>query len=478
MRLDSSRRLPAPAASRFVWAAFAVGLALSLGMVARSQVGGDQLNLLARGWLFAVDGKLVSYGNPTSTGAKAPGGMTSLLVGLPLLLWRDHRAPTLVVWASHALAFLLLDGALKRILTPRERVLFAALYWLNPWRVYFSAFLWNPNYLFLCGAVHLATALAQRRQARFGPSLLHGAMLAFAFQVHASVLLLALASLLLWWRGYFNLHWPAAALGAAVLSLPLVPWLLELSRHPAIATGPGKGFLGRGLLYVFPLVRGLLYWLRYSSLSLPEKMTAFDFTDVLGPGVLPRLGRVVTALSELLALTVVLPLLANVWLARRDRPLLRRRLPETATDRTWLHGYVLGCFVAALITFALSPTTIMMWQGVALFHAAVLPLVLWAGVLGRSRLAPWVARGTRIYVAAELALIVLTGLGATHYRCAGHGDGSDSFYFPQRYDHPMYHQLHVQQTCPYPLNDPQGWWPDVLPKPGESPREGGGRPRG
>ena len=101
-----------------VWTLFAVGLAIALLMLARSQVGGDQLNLLARGWLLAAKGHWISYGNPMSTGGKAPGGITSLLVGLPLLLWRDHRAASALVLLFHVLAYWLLDGTLKRILSP------------------------------------------------------------------------------------------------------------------------------------------------------------------------------------------------------------------------------------------------------------------------------------------------------------------------------------------------------------------------
>ncbi len=127
-------------------------------MVARSQVGGDQLNLLARGWLLAVRSRMVWFGNPLSTGGNAPGGVTSLLVGLPLLLWRDHRAATAAVALCHLAAFLVLDRTLARIVSPWERLLFLVLYWLSPWQLYFGTFLWNPNYLFLGGAVHLATA--------------------------------------------------------------------------------------------------------------------------------------------------------------------------------------------------------------------------------------------------------------------------------------------------------------------------------
>ncbi|HYN23274.1 MAG TPA: hypothetical protein VE078_20105, partial [Thermoanaerobaculia bacterium] len=224
------------AASRLTWSLFAVGLLISLGMVARSQVGGDQLNLLGRGWLLAEEGKWISYGNPMSTGGKAPGGITSLLVGLPLLVWRDHRAPTLVILLCHVLAFLLLDRTLRRIFSPRERVLFAILYWLNPWRMYFSAFLWNPNYLFLFGALHLWACLAQRERARFGPSFLLGAGMVLAFQIHASFLLLAVATVLLWWRGYFKPQWIGGFLGAGLAALPLIPWMRDLLSQPAILT--------------------------------------------------------------------------------------------------------------------------------------------------------------------------------------------------------------------------------------------------
>jgi hypothetical protein len=55
-------------------------------MVFRSQVEGDTLNMLARGWRFAFAGEWLQYGLPTSAGGKSPGGLLSLLVGLPLLV--------------------------------------------------------------------------------------------------------------------------------------------------------------------------------------------------------------------------------------------------------------------------------------------------------------------------------------------------------------------------------------------------------
>jgi hypothetical protein len=453
-------RLDPASASRRVWALFAVGLALSAWMVARGQIGGDQLNLLARGWLLVAEGRFIPHGNPLSSGGNAPGGITTLLVGLPLFLWRDYRAPVLLIFACHLGAWLLLDRTLRTILAPRERVLLAVFYWLNPWRLYFSGFLWNPNYLFLFGALHLAATWAQRERARFGASFVLAAGLMLALQIHPSALLLLVASGLLWWRGYFRPHWLAGIAGALVGAVPLVPWFLAAASNPAL-TDAGKGFLGRGLVYVFPFLRGVLYWLRYGSISMSGKAVRFDFSEVLGrpdgwlgPGLQGFANTV-------LALSVMVPLLANLWLWRRGRRRLGR-LPAAASGRSWLLGYVRWCFVAALVVFALSPTTLMMWQGLVLLHAAVLAPVLFLGALARTRRGPIVRAGLPAWTAAALILALAMVLGSPHYRCGGRSQ----LLLPLRSHSPMFHDLGIQRDCPLQLDQPGGWWPDVLPEAG------------
>ncbi len=451
--------LGADSAARIVRVLFAVGLLFSLAMVWRSQVGGDQLNLLARGWRLYNDGVFIPYGNPMSTGGKAPGGITTLLVGLPLFAWPDHRAATLVVLLFHVLAYLLLDRTLRPHLTPAERVGLALLYWLNPWRVYFSGFLWNPNFLFLMGALHLWSAMAQRAAPRFLPSFVHAAALALAFQIHASFLLLAVASLLLWWRGAFRVHWGGLFLGGALAALPLIPWLIDLQRNPAILTEASKGFLGRGFVLVFPLVRGLFYWFRYASLAVAGRAVTFDFTGVLGAH--PGLDRGLTLLAQIVpAVTILLPLWAGRRLWRKARGLLRRRLDPGLSPRTWLKGYALYGFLACFVVFGLSPTTTMMWQGLILLHAAILPPLLSLGPLWRTRFAPRWALAAKLYLGAELFLLAAMTFGAPQYRCQGHEAGSE-YSFPLRSDHPMLHALHIHATCPWPTSGGT-WFPDVL----------------
>ena len=81
-----------------------------------------------------------------------------------------------------------------------------------------------------------------------------------------------------------------------------------------------------------------------------------------------------------------------------------------------------------MIVYSLSPTTIMMWQGLILLHAAILPVILWAGALGRSRLAPRVLTGTRVYTVVAIVFLVAMALGGSQYRCGGH-TGEDGFGF-------------------------------------------------
>jgi hypothetical protein len=388
--------------------------------------------------------------------------VTTFLVGLPLFVVRDHRAPIALVILFHVLAYLLLDRTLARILAPRERLLFAVVYWLNPWRLYLSGFLWNPNYLCLPAAAHFATAWRMREQPRFWPSLLHVVAVGIALQLHPSAILLGFASLLLLWRRSLRVDFFGVAMGAIVVLLSLLPWALAVDTAQGALPGE-KGFLLRGLIYVFPLLRGWLYWLRYGSLFLSEGALKLDFTDLLGAPLGATVAKPLAAVLRLLtALTVALPLWANARLFRGWRRRLRRRATAPA-PRAWLRDYTLAAFFGATIGFALSPTTVMSWQAIVVLHAAVLPLVFLGGALWRRpRLATRVRRNVLAWGVASVALVLIVAAGGRYYRCQGQpmlGVGT-----VLRHDHPMFHDLGLSRTCPVEFDAVDGWWPDRLPE--------------
>jgi hypothetical protein len=96
---------------------------------------------------------------------------------------------------------------------------------------------------------------------------------------------------------------------------------------------------------------------------------------------------------------------------------------------------------------------------VTVFHAAVLPLVLWAGALWRTRRADLVSKSVPAWIAVSLLLTVAMALGSPQFRCRGR----HAMTFPLAHHSPMFDDLGIQQTCPWPLDRPGGWWPDVLP---------------
>lgn len=417
MNAASSQEPVAPAPSRptveLRWALVVVGLVLSGVMVSRAQLGGDQLNIIARGWLWAAEGEFIPYGNPLSSGGNGPGALTTFLAGAPLFVWMDHRAPVVAIWLSHLAAFLLLDRILARNLSSSERLAFVAIFWLNPWRLEASANLWNPNYLFFAGAVHFATAFGSRERRSFLYSLIHVLTLGLAVQLHPGSLLLIVLTSLLWWRRALIFHWGGVVTGALVSIGSLIPWLLATRSHPEIVA-VAEGFPFRGLLYVHPMLKGMFYFARYPSLRLSWQATRFDFSDAFGTTadrwMTPLASWTVTVAGGL----TVAAAAAAVWIFLRgetgraeERPLsrwwVRNSLPN-CSGRRWIQDYAGLAFVGALIVFAAAPTTPQHWQAFSIFHATLLPPVFAVGHLERSGHRLLAHRVTMVY--ATLALII------------------------------------------------------------------------
>src|SRR6185436_1419768 len=192
----------------------------------------------------------------------------------------------------------------------------------------------------------------QREQRSFWASLVLALSLVLSFQIHPSALLLLGSTGLLWLRRSFHVHWAGIRIGTALGILPLIPWALAVGQHPEISAA-NQGFLFRGLIYLFPLLRGLLYWLRHASLSIGGKMAVFDFTPDFGAAADAWATPLAQALAALGAVTMLAVLVANLRLGKKivRRGWLRRLAPEVVrkSGRRFLEEYAVWTFLAAVV---------------------------------------------------------------------------------------------------------------------------------
>jgi hypothetical protein len=162
------------------------------------------------------------------------------------------------------------------------------------------------------------------------------------------------------------------------------------------------------------------YWLRYPSLYGSAALFSFDFTPGFGPAVDRVLRPAFLGLGYVAGGLSVIPVVsANIamWRRRRvsDRKLKRGRMSSSA----WLRGYAIWLCVAGIVANALSPTSVMWWHNLILFHATLLPVVLWLSALLRTSYAPRVRMGLQAYTAAAVVLLLGMTLASEHYRHGG-----------------------------------------------------------
>ncbi|MFT5721042.1 MAG: hypothetical protein ACI9W6_001351, partial [Motiliproteus sp.] len=252
------------------WGCFLLGLALTLVFANNQILTGDQTQMLYKGYLGARGGEWLNFGNAASAVGNVPGSLSAYIVGLPLLLWDSPWAPMGLLIGLHALAYLMFDAVVKRSFDQKVRLVFMLIYWLSPWLM-FENLLYNPSYLFFAAALHLWTAFELRNRPSFGYTVLHILAIGFAMQLHYSWPVLAVISTLLFYRKLIHISWWGLFSGLALILISLVPYLLEYQNNQSLSRESDR-YIGYGAVHVYPVIKGVLYWLRYGSLLFSKKL--------------------------------------------------------------------------------------------------------------------------------------------------------------------------------------------------------------
>ncbi len=375
-----------------------VGLLLSWLFSDHQLLTGDQTQMLYKGYLGAYEGVWLSYGNAASAVGNVPGSLSAWLIGGPLLLWDSPYAPMVLLLAMRLVGFLLFDAVIRQVFDDRVRLLFLVLCWLNPWFQY-ESLLYNPSYLFLFSAMHCWSAWHMRERASFWHMIVHLLAIGMAMQLHYSWPLLAVMSTYLFWRRILKVSWSGVVVAALLIGASLIPYAMEVMSNSHITQNVDpearQRYIGWGLVHVYPVLKSLLYWLRYGSWLFASKLVNdTQFIWLAGHEYLQMaaiwLWRIV--IYGVGSATVLLAAKANWQLWRELKPRLLRSDRAPVDGESWLGLYALAAVLAVLVSAALSPIIFNYWHLMLIFPYALFPILLLL-VRWSRRYPQWVGKG-------------------------------------------------------------------------------------
>lgn len=391
------------------------GLLMSLVFFQFQILTGDQTQMLYKGYLGAYEGVWLSYGNAASAVGNVPGSLSAWLIGGPLLLWDSPYAPVLLLLAMRLVGFLLFDAVIRQVFGDRVRLLFLVLCWLNPWFQY-ESLLYNPSYLFLFSAMHCWSAWHMRERASFWHMIVHLLAIGMAMQLHYSWPLLAVMSTYLFWRRILKVSWSGVAVAALLIGASLIPYAMEVMSNSQITQNVDpearQRYIGWGLVHVYPVLKSVLYWLRYGSWLFASKLVNdTQFIWLAGHEYLQLaavwLWRLV--IYGVGSATVLLAAKANWQLWKRLKPRLMRSDRAPVDGESWLGLYAVAAVLAVLVSAALSPIIFNYWHLMLIFPYALFPMLLLLVEWSR-RYPQWVGKGL---LAATLFCTVVNLIAAT-----------------------------------------------------------------
>jgi len=361
---------------------FFIGLALSFIYAQHQIVTTDQIQMILNGYRGAYTGNWSSYGNISSVVGNIPGSFSSLVVGLPVLLWDSPWSPMLVVIIFHIISLLLFDAVIKEVFNSTTRIVFLVLYWLNPWFL-FENILYNPAYLSLFTALHFYSAFKLRHNPSFVFSFLHIFSIGMAMQLHYSWPVLAVLSAYLLYRNSIKINWFGLISGGVFIFLTLVPYLQEYLANEAIRQNKDQvdsgRYIGWGGVHVYPVLKAFLYWFRFASTLFTHKITTVISFDWLGTSetlqiLITYVYRGILYLAGIASLWLVF--LANKMAYQRVKNRLMRTV-ELQTNEEWLLFYMVGVLIGVFISAILSPIIFSYWHLMIIAPFSLIPLIIY-----------------------------------------------------------------------------------------------------
>ncbi len=246
---------------------FILGIAFSGFFFMTQMLHFDNGQIFDKVLLLLREGVWTHHGNAGTGVGFVPGSFLTAMAAIPMMIWFSPYSAAFIIILTHVIAYFLLRDIVKNISVVLIPSL-ALIFWFNPWRVE-QAELYNPAYLFLFGALHFWSAMKMDK-ADWKVTFLHAISVGVCVQVHYSAIILAFASLFLFYKGRLKVHWWGFFSAVALVLLSLVPWLMETIHQPQYGvkltdTPRSSVFFGKNALLVYPVLKAMIYWIRFGS---------------------------------------------------------------------------------------------------------------------------------------------------------------------------------------------------------------------
>ena len=364
--------------------------------------------MIQKGYLGAKSDIWMGYGNAASIVGNVPGSLSALVIGVPLMLWDSPWAPMTFLITLHLASFFLFHAVIKQIFSPTMQLIFLLLYWLNPWFL-FENVIYNPSYLFFFASLHFWSAYHMRENKSFGYTLLHLLSIAMAMQLHYSWIILAMISLYLYVRGIIKINWFGVFAAFVLTVLSLIPYFQAYLSHPEIRQNPGNKdharYIGWGLVHVYPIFKGIIYWFRYPSFLFSNTLamyTGFDWltTHPIIQKIVQYTYKGIIEIIGIASLWIVWK--ANYYSWKLIKPIAFTRSVSDYSQQQWLSMYALGAFIAILISGALSPIVFNYWHLIIAFGFSLFPILIFID--------PYIRNGSKQVIKYLLFTILYFGL--------------------------------------------------------------------
>lgn len=348
----------------------------------------DQTQMLLKGYYAAFTGTYLPFGNEASTMGNLPGMLSSWVIGFPLQLYMHPYAPAVFQTVLRMIGILIFANAISQLFSRRIVLLGTMLFALSPWTLY-QTMLYNPAYLTFCAPLVLNCLIRLRNErheyrmresgaGRFFASAILVIALGMVVQLHFSWPVLVAGAGILWLRRDIKVSYTGVLAGAALVGLSLWPYVQEVMNNPNLMNNPEAyaqdRYIGYGLVHVYPVFKGLLYWLRFASFSVTQKAIIPEIEDEYSL-LIVIVCWVWIILSQFAGvITVIIAAYSNMF------ALSGVKAGANPDKVRFVRGLTISFIIAVLIASAASPVTLNFWQIAVVMPFSLIPLLAWISV--------------------------------------------------------------------------------------------------